>query len=73
MTWTTGRTARSAPAWSAPGGSFEPAVWDWYVTVDTYQDLGGGSESLEAAEEFLFLSTEMDPREVVFRENTDCA
>lgn len=47
----------------------EPAVWDWYVTAETWAPAGrSDSMSLEDSDRFEIMTTRMDPRDVEYNE-----
>jgi hypothetical protein len=51
----------------SPSDSIEPAEWEWYVTVETYEPAGETSMALANTERLHFMSTEMDPRGVEYQ------
>lgn len=46
----------------------EPAEWHWYVTVETYEPCGEDSMCLEDTDNWHFMTTGMDPRDVEYQE-----
>jgi hypothetical protein len=52
----------------SPSAEVTLAEWHWYVTVETLEECGNNSWSQVDSEQLHFLTTEVDPREVEYRD-----
>ncbi len=43
-----------------------PARWEWYVTIETWEDSGNNSWTVVDSEQLIVMVTEVDPREVEY-------